>query len=486
MTGNKMTPKVIITLGGPLNADCTPSSNLQDRLQETVRQYSPGDIVIVTGAAVQRLGMTEAQAMGQWLSQHGITPILEERANNTVENAHWSKKIIDGLGLAKEVQIMMVTSDFHMPRSSLIFLHYFASANLLFRPVPSSQVAPAQQREPEFLVALLNNFPPAPIPDLHLVEEARRGCLSGVKEKLHQLNEVDRDGNTALHVAASRGLVPICEILLDTNKINVDCQNPRGVTPLHYALMFSRVDAVHTLLSRGARTDIRAPNHRWKGKRNALETLAALRPTMSVDLYTAMVLLLCKYSNGSPVVWLRHAESEHNASSDKTLDNGIFDARVTNNGAAVLARLNLWVRKFSLLDGFHVIVSPLTRTIQTYKGVTQGVNVRPIIDHRIRECMKHTCDIGKPRSQLQQHWGDVDFSRIPELWWHEPSVNNHTSSSSQFHVESPEQLASRVASFQKDLKAAQRSEHKVLVVAHGGVMRVVFNAGARNCDAFVE
>merc|ERR1711990_68951 len=70
----------------------------------------------------------EAQVMADILERKGIDEerlLLEEKAEDTIQNAYYSLTLLDqsySLSQAsKTVEIVLVTSDYHMPRASWIF-----------------------------------------------------------------------------------------------------------------------------------------------------------------------------------------------------------------------------------------------------------------------------------------------------------------------------------------------------------------------------
>lgn len=63
----------------------------------------------------------------------------------------------------------------------------------------------------------------------------------------------DKTGDTALHVAARLGYLPVIEYLLETyNPCAVDVKNKDDKTPLHEAAQFAQLDSVLKLCSYGS------------------------------------------------------------------------------------------------------------------------------------------------------------------------------------------------------------------------------------------
>jgi len=64
-------------------------------------------------------------------------------------------------------------------------------------------------------------------------------------------------GNTALHVAAWKGHLKICELLIDRGA-NINCVSKRGFTPLHIAVFFGQKLCVSYLLEKGVDATIKS------------------------------------------------------------------------------------------------------------------------------------------------------------------------------------------------------------------------------------
>lgn len=113
----------IVVLGYGLLPDGALRPELVNRLtaawlQAMVSPFSP---VIVTGGNPQN-GITEAEAMRNWLVGHGLPPIrvnVENRAGSTVQNALFSSRMLRDLGATSAV---VVTSPNHIRRAVADFI----------------------------------------------------------------------------------------------------------------------------------------------------------------------------------------------------------------------------------------------------------------------------------------------------------------------------------------------------------------------------
>ncbi|MEU3015756.1 YdcF family protein [Nocardia asteroides] len=108
----------IVVLGFGLLPDGTMRAELGNRLHAALIQafMSPSSPVIVTGGN-PRNGVTEAQVMANWLTARGVAGqriFTETQAGSTVQNALFSAKLMEMLGVHKAV---LITSADHMRRA---------------------------------------------------------------------------------------------------------------------------------------------------------------------------------------------------------------------------------------------------------------------------------------------------------------------------------------------------------------------------------
>lgn len=65
-----------------------------------------------------------------------------------------------------------------------------------------------------------------------------------------EINAINNEGETALHIACSRGNFQIVKMLASFGSINIDCQTNEGQTPLHYAAIKGSIEIVLFLVSK--------------------------------------------------------------------------------------------------------------------------------------------------------------------------------------------------------------------------------------------
>jgi uncharacterized SAM-binding protein YcdF (DUF218 family) len=117
-------PDYLVILGAGLNGD-QPSLTLQKRLQTGLSylEKHPHLPVIVTGGQGPGETSSEAEAMSNYLQQHGLNRdriILESYSRSTMENFVFTSKILEERGEKKPVRIMLITNDFHLLRSKIL------------------------------------------------------------------------------------------------------------------------------------------------------------------------------------------------------------------------------------------------------------------------------------------------------------------------------------------------------------------------------
>lgn len=111
----------LVVLGAAVNWD-TPSLSLIHRLNGALNyleQY-PDSIAIVSGGKGPGENLTEAQAMFDWLTAHGISPeriIMEDKATSTMENLQFSFDIIRSRGDDPDGNTAIVSSAYHLYRA---------------------------------------------------------------------------------------------------------------------------------------------------------------------------------------------------------------------------------------------------------------------------------------------------------------------------------------------------------------------------------
>ncbi|MEY8304628.1 YdcF family protein [Anaerosalibacter bizertensis] len=114
----------ILVLGARLYGS-TPSPSLKERLDKAL-EYGKlhKDIrVVVCGGQGEDEDITEAEAMKLYLVSNGIDEnriILEEKSTTTYDNIKFAREIIQKNDSRKNINILLVTSNYHIFRSKFL------------------------------------------------------------------------------------------------------------------------------------------------------------------------------------------------------------------------------------------------------------------------------------------------------------------------------------------------------------------------------
>ncbi|MFC6011153.1 YdcF family protein [Nocardia lasii] len=112
----------VVVLGYGLTPEGTMRDELVRRLQAGLAQsaFAPWSPIIVTGGNPQA-GLSEADAMADWLVTAGVDPariVRESQAESTVANARNTAAILSDRGLGS---VVLVTSEDHIDRARRAF-----------------------------------------------------------------------------------------------------------------------------------------------------------------------------------------------------------------------------------------------------------------------------------------------------------------------------------------------------------------------------
>ncbi len=114
----------LVVLGAAVYGD-QPSLTLVRRLEgalDYLNRY-PESVAIVSGGMGPGETVTEAQAMYDWLTAHGVAPervLKEDRATSTRENLEYSFQIIRDRGDEPAGKVAIVSSAYHLYRAKLM------------------------------------------------------------------------------------------------------------------------------------------------------------------------------------------------------------------------------------------------------------------------------------------------------------------------------------------------------------------------------
>ena len=136
----------IVVLGYELADDGSMKKELRGRLETALASAEkyPNSYIVCTGGgtADKNKTVTEAGVMAQWLIEHGVAAeriITEKKSYSTVQNAKYTYEILSQ-NYPQVTHLALVTSDYHLPRASLLF-HAQATLAALGDGVPLLSVA---------------------------------------------------------------------------------------------------------------------------------------------------------------------------------------------------------------------------------------------------------------------------------------------------------------------------------------------------------
>lgn len=111
------TYSAIVVLGAQVNPDGSPSVQLEWRLNKALEMYKAQPMqIVVTGAQGADEPATEASVMAAWLIARGVLPehvLMDDTSFNTMENLANAVKLLS----RSTVDLLIVTSDYHLPRA---------------------------------------------------------------------------------------------------------------------------------------------------------------------------------------------------------------------------------------------------------------------------------------------------------------------------------------------------------------------------------
>ena len=139
----------LIVLGAGLYGE-SPSLILESRLirAKDYLQNHPESIAILSGGQGPGESISEAEAMRRYLTQNGIANErlwLEDRSTSTSENIAFSRIILEeklGLGKDQLLEIIIVSSDFHLYRAKLLAQRNNMIGYSISCPTPNIKLLP--------------------------------------------------------------------------------------------------------------------------------------------------------------------------------------------------------------------------------------------------------------------------------------------------------------------------------------------------------
>ncbi len=172
------------------------------------------------------------------------------------------------------------------------------------------------------------------------------------------------------------------------------------------------------------------------------------------------------------IYFIRHAQSKFNAAYQPgDPDPLIFDAPLSPLGEVQAIGTRKHIKD---LDINKLIVSPLTRTLQTATLIFK--NAYPVaINATIREQLSFSGDVGRAPHELTRDYPHLDFDHLEEHWWHEGKNNQHG-----YAVEPHSSLQQRADQFAAFLTAS--NTRSTAIVTHGNFIHTITGIQPENCE----
>ncbi len=179
------------------------------------------------------------------------------------------------------------------------------------------------------------------------------------------------------------------------------------------------------------------------------------------------------------VHFLRHAQSVFNELyADGDPDPMLFDAPLSALGHEQVteARAAFKDMRFDV-----IIVSPLTRALQTATGIFGDHDMPMQVGALHREYLENSCDVGRHPRALSADFPKLAFGHLDEAWWYRETEDHNHVDSPVIVQEPMDKFFDRVEAFRASLLA--RPEDSLLVVGHATFFRQ-YSGGKKfaNCE----
>jgi broad specificity phosphatase PhoE len=117
---------------------------------------------------------------------------------------------------------------------------------------------------------------------------------------------------------------------------------------------------------------------------------------------------------------IRHGQSHFNKHFSVTRqDPGIIDPALTGEGRRQISLAAEELAGRGLLWK-AILASPYWRALETAEILSRRLGLPIEVEPLVRERAFFACDIGSPRSELEQRFPEVAFGQLSEVWWPHP------------------------------------------------------------------
>jgi glucosyl-3-phosphoglycerate phosphatase len=176
------------------------------------------------------------------------------------------------------------------------------------------------------------------------------------------------------------------------------------------------------------------------------------------------------------VLCIRHGESTFNAAwRANPVDPLHFDAPLSETGWRQVSQARPTLARYPVE---LVLTSPLTRALQTARGLFEGHPGAPRIEVAplLRERVENSCDIGRAPAALAAEFPSIDLSRLDDAWWHREGPPDERG----ICVEPIPVVQARAAQLRASLLT--RTERVLALVGHGTFFFHLTGKVLSNCE----
>lgn len=176
----------------------------------------------------------------------------------------------------------------------------------------------------------------------------------------------------------------------------------------------------------------------------------------------------------SDIILIRHGQSTFNEIHSATgIDPMHFDARLTALGRRQVEEAR---QRLASTQPQLVVMSPLTRAIETALGIFGDRDANFLVSDLHREHLESSCDVGRAPRYLREEFPHLDFAHLDDHWWHDGPLDPRG-----IPVEPHEMLIGRVGAFADWLRA--REERTIAVIGHGTFFFHLTGKKFQNCES---
>eukprot|EP00775_Hariotina_reticulata_P007810 gene7810-8007_t len=198
--------------------------------------------------------------------------------------------------------------------------------------------------------------------------------------------------------------------------------------------------------------------------------------------FSALLRHICK-SMLQVVHLMRHGVTEMNVylSTNRYGSKGfrdplLYDTRLTARGKLGAEAAAAKVRKLRP-EPQLLVVSPLTRALQTATLAFGPQLACPVlVEPLLRERLYLSSDVGRHPQELAQEFPEIEFSHLPDVWWH----SNSPEDPAAVHEEPEDVFDARMEQLYEWLQ--RRPESCIAVVSHWGCLHALTGYEFRNCE----